>query len=102
MRIQLAVGLLPLWIPVCFAQSDPAAVQRGGRVYADNCSTCHGEDMQNNSTIAFDLRKLKTDEHERFITSVTNGKNAMPSWDGALTPEQMEDVWAYVRKNAYE
>jgi cytochrome c6 len=75
---------------------------RGARLYADNCSTCHGEDLQNNSTVAFDLRRLKSDEHERFVTSVTNGKNTMPSWDGVLSDQDKEDLWAYIRANANE
>lgn len=103
MQLQLVVAVLLGSALASSASADPAAVARGGRVYAENCSTCHGEEMQNNSTIAFDLRKLKADEHERFISSVTNGKNnVMPSWDGALSPEQIEDVWAYVRANANE
>ena len=81
--------------------ADEQAVQRGARLYANNCSTCHGDDLQNNSTIAFDLRRLKSDEHSRFVNSVTNGKNAMPSWDGALAPAQIEDLWNYIRANAY-
>jgi len=30
------------------------------------------------------------------------GKRAMPSWEGALTPEQIQNIWAYVRANAYQ
>jgi len=83
------------------SKADEQAVRRGARLYANNCSTCHGDDLQNNSTIAFDLRRLKGDEHSRFVHSVTNGKNAMPSWEGALDEAQIEDLWNYVRANAY-
>ncbi|MDB5545706.1 MAG: cytochrome c like protein [Hyphomicrobiales bacterium] len=92
-----AVGLLCSTASICNAQATAA---RGERLYADNCSTCHGEELQNNSTVAFDLRRLKADEHERFVTSVTNGKNAMPSWDGVLSDQDKEDLWAYIRANA--
>jgi len=33
---------------------------------------------------------------------VQHGKNAMPSWQGVLTQEQIEALWLYVRANAYQ
>ncbi|HEU5276157.1 MAG TPA: cytochrome c, partial [Xanthobacteraceae bacterium] len=63
--------------------------------------TCHGDDLENNSGIAFDLRRLRADEHPRFVNSVLHGKNAMPAWDGKLSPDQIESLWAYIRANAY-
>lgn len=74
--------------------------EAGKRVYTDYCATCHGDDLQNNSGIAFDLRRLKPDEHARFVSSVLRGKNAMPSWEGALSTEQIEALWAYIRAHA--
>ena len=29
-------------------------------------------------------------------------KRAMPSWQGALTMEQIEDLWVYVSTHAYQ
>jgi cytochrome c55X len=80
--------------------ADEAAVRKGARIYESNCSHCHGDDLQNNSSIAFDLRRLRVDEHSRFVNSVLHGKNAMPSWEGALTIEQIESLWAYIRAHA--
>jgi mono/diheme cytochrome c family protein len=82
--------------------ADEAAVRSGAKIYENNCATCHGDELQNNSNIAFDLRRLKADEHGRFVNSVLQGKNAMPSWDGALTADQIECLWAYIRANANE
>ena len=79
---------------------DPSP-SRGEQIYDRRCSNCHGDELQNNSGIAFDLRSLKADEHARFVDSVLHGKRAMPSWQGALTIEQIEDLWAYVRTHAY-
>ncbi len=45
---------------------------------------------------AADLRKFPRDERERFIDSVTRGKNQMPPWGGLLKPEEVEALWAYV------
>jgi len=48
------------------------------------------------------LRRLKADEHLRFVNSVQHGKNAMPSWEGVLTQEQIEALWLYIRARAYQ
>jgi mono/diheme cytochrome c family protein len=84
------------------AGADEPSPSRGGRIYDQRCSNCHGDELQNNSGIAFDLRQLKADEHDRFVGSVLYGKRAMPSWQGALTMEQIDDLWAYVRAHAYQ
>jgi cytochrome c6 len=84
------------------AAADEAAVRKGAKIYENNCSTCHGDELQNNANIAFDLRRLKADEHSRFVNSVLRGKNVMPSWEGALTMDQIESLWAYIRANANE
>src|SRR6185437_14160201 len=77
---------------------EPAA---GSRIYAENCSTCHGDDLENNAHIAFDLRRLKSDEHARFVNSVLHGKNnKMPPWEGVLDTAQIDELWAYIRANA--
>lgn len=90
--------VLPL--AISRAAADDEAAARGERLYNKNCATCHGDDLQNNSGIAFDLRRLKADEHGRFVNSVLHGKNAMPSWQGVLTPPQLEALWAYIRAHA--
>ena len=97
--------LLALFLiaPTLFhAGAEEPSVGRGERLYARSCSNCHGDDLQNNSGIAYDLRRLKADEHPRFVDSVLHGKRAMPSWQGALTIEQIEDLWSYVRTHAYQ
>ena len=82
------------------AGAEEPSAGRGERLYARSCSNCHGDDLQNNSGIAYDLRRLRAGEHARFVDSVLHGKRAMPSWQGALTLEQIEDLWAYVRAHA--
>ena len=82
------------------AAADDTVIRKGARIYENNCATCHGDELQNNSNIAFDLRRLRADEHPRFVNSVLHGKNAMPSWEGRLTTDQIESLWAYVRANA--
>ena len=73
----------------------PEQTSRGSEVYAHNCSPCHGPRLYGEES-AFDLRNFPRDQRERFITSVTRGKNQMPPWGGLLKPEEIEALWAYV------
>ena len=95
-----ALLVLAALVHPSFAEDFPVAA--GARVYANNCSNCHGDDLENNSHIAFDLRRLRADEHARFVNSVLHGKNAMPSWEGVLDAAQIEALWVYIRANAYK
>lgn len=100
MRYLIFFLALAIFAHPCVAE-DPAAA--GAQIYAENCSTCHGDDLVNNAHIAFDLRRLKADEHERFVNSVLHGKNnKMPAWEGVLDATQIAALWAYIRANAYK
>jgi mono/diheme cytochrome c family protein len=97
----LALLMTAIALPCAALAQDDAAARKGAKLYENNCATCHGDELENNSGIAFDLRRLRADEHPRFVNSVLHGKNAMPSWDGKLSPDQIESLWAYIRANAY-
>ncbi len=73
----------------------PEQLKAGAEIYARNCSPCHGARMLDPQGAA-DLRKFPRGERERFINSVTRGKNQMPSWGDLLKPEEVEALWAYV------
>jgi mono/diheme cytochrome c family protein len=73
----------------------PQGVTLGAEIYARNCSACHGARMLDPQG-AFDLRKFPRDQRERFVTSVTKGKNQMPPWGDVLKPEEIEALWLYV------
>ena len=70
-------------------------LKTGAEIYARNCSPCHGARMLDPQGAA-DLRKFPRGERERFINSVTRGKNQMPPWGDLLKPEEVEALWAYV------
>ena len=70
-------------------------IAQGAALYAENCSPCHGAHMDDPNG-AFDLRTFPPDQHDRFVNSVTHGKNSMPPWGGLLKPEEIEALWAYV------
>ena len=73
-------------------------VEAGAEIYLQRCAGCHGEKLVNVSGgWSFDLRRLGSDEHDRFVNSVTTGKDNMPSWYGILKSEEIEALWAYIR-----
>jgi len=100
----LAVASLAIAVLACApsaAQSPQARdfaaeqLKTGAEIYARNCSPCHGARMLDPQG-ASDLRKFPRGERERFVNSVTRGKNQMPPWGDLLKPEEVEALWAYV------
>ncbi len=85
---------------VTVAQADtadapsPEQIKKGSATYSQNCSPCHGPRMLDPQG-AFDLRTFPRDDKQRYITSVTKGKNQMPPWGGLLSAEDIEALWAY-------
>ena len=73
----------------------PEQIKQGARIYAQNCSPCHGPRMLDPNS-AFDLRKFPPDQKTRFVTSVNKGKNAMPPWGDLFKAEDVDALWAYV------
>ena len=92
--MRLLAGALALACTPGFAQQ-PEQLMAGAEIYARNCSPCHGARMLDPQG-AFDLRKFPRDQRERFVTSVTKGKNQMPPWGDVLRPEEIEALWLYV------
>ena len=76
-------------------EASPEQVRRGADIFERNCSPCHGPRMQDPES-AFDLRKFPPNQHDRFVSSVTRGKNQMPPWGDMLKPDEIEALWAYV------
>ena len=92
------VAAVALWCATVAAQAQsfpPQQIAAGSDIFARNCSPCHGPRMQDPES-AFDLRKFPPGEHDRFVRSVTNGKNQMPAWGDMLKSDDIESLWAYV------
>jgi mono/diheme cytochrome c family protein len=76
----------------------PDQIDQGRQVFDDLCATCHGRDMVSPGLVTFDLRKFPKDDAARFRNSVLNGKGAaMPAWQGKISDEELNLLWAYVR-----
>jgi len=70
-------------------------IEKGRSIYSQNCSPCHGPQMADPQG-AFDLRIFQPEQKNRFLNSVTNGKNSMPPWGGLFNKVEIESLWAYV------
>ena len=99
MRKLFSVLVLPLLYSLPAAAQD--LVQAGETLYGQHCAECHGPRLRNPG-ISFDLKELKADERPRFEKAVLDGKGQMPPWRGRLTPEHLDQLWAYIREYAYE
>ena len=98
-RVALAAALAAF--ASAAAAQDPAAVEAGEAVYNNYCQTCHGDRLKSTGQV-FDLRRLTAGDRARFDNSVRNGKNQMPPWKDMLSNAEIDQLWAYIRANAYE
>ena len=105
---RLCWRLYPLLAAVIAINAAPAraqdreTIEAGRQLYEMHCMSCHGERLQNPGS-SFDLRGLHPNERPRFATSVLDGKGTqMPPWRGTLSETEIEQLWAYVRENAYD
>jgi mono/diheme cytochrome c family protein len=95
MVIAMAAALLSASAAAEESAQDGLKVRLGAEIFERNCAPCHGPRMQDPES-AFDLRKFPRDQRERFVSSVTRGKNQMPPWGDMLKPDDIEALWAYV------
>ena len=80
---------------------DSAKVAAGETVYNTYCATCHGDGLISSGQ-TFDLRRFTADARPRFENSVLKGKGQMPPWQGVLSSDEIDQLWHYIRENAYQ
>lgn len=95
----------PEGAPVEVVEVGPGDATRGAKVFGTYCVACHGTDGKANggttgANFVDDKSRLaKTDEE--LLKSIAEGKTGpigtMPPWKAVLSPQQMNDVLAYVR-----
>jgi len=94
--LAIALASVSVCAPAPAEESFPQEqISAGAELYEVNCSPCHGAHMGDPGA-AFNLRKFPSDQHDRFVSSVTRGKNQMPPWGDVLKPADIEALWAYV------
>jgi len=92
------LSVLSLTIIMTAPAAAQSLVEKGDTLYHNRCAGCHGEQLKAFAGgPAFDLRRLRPDEHDRFVESVISGKDNMPSWYGVLKTDEIEAIWAYIR-----
>jgi mono/diheme cytochrome c family protein len=106
----IGLGAMLLFPPAAAAQDaqsaqdkvqDKAKIEAGENVYSNNCAACHGDGLVSSGQFP-NLRRLTANDRAKFDTTVRNGRNQMPPWKGALSDEEIDQVWYYIRANAYE
>jgi len=80
--------------------ADPQAVRMGQRLFANNCSQCHGSDAR--GSIGFpnltDADWIWGGTPEAIQATLVNGRQAaMPPWEAALGDQGVTNVARYVR-----
>ncbi|MDT8399781.1 MAG: PQQ-binding-like beta-propeller repeat protein [Pseudomonadales bacterium] len=80
-------------VAVVFAEGEPDYTA-GATLFTQSCLPCHGEDGMGGHNSSIPLNNLA--DIRTAITIVTTGRNNMPSFNGALSPQQIRDVSAYV------
>jgi mono/diheme cytochrome c family protein len=81
---------------------DPAQLEEGAQIYAENCAVCHGADGQGRvgATLAKDWPSIRPDL--RIKTTIENGIAGTPmvAWSqangGPLSTEQIDTLVAYI------
>lgn len=86
-------------MPVEEVAKDPQALKMGGRLFASNCSVCHGSDAKG----AYGFPNLTDDEWlwggapETIKTTIMEGRQAaMPGWLSVIGEDGIRNVSGYV------
>jgi quinohemoprotein ethanol dehydrogenase len=89
----LSLSTAPAAQQVVLAEGAPD-YSAGEQLFKQTCLPCHGEDGLGGHNSALPLNKLT--DIKAIQTVVATGRNNMPNFTGALTPEQIRDVSGFV------
>jgi mono/diheme cytochrome c family protein len=81
------------------AAQDQAQIEAGEQLYDEHCASCHGEKLRTTGS-ATDLKELRAEDRPRFDKALAEGRGQMPSWQGVLSADEVNQVWAYIRAHA--
>lgn len=88
--------------------AETSSVTRGREIFLQNCSACHGENAEGLDAQAVGLEKSPPNLKERikmhpdgdFFWKIKEGRDEMPSFEEALTGEEIWDVINHIREEA--
>lgn len=90
-------------IPLTLAQSeDPAQIELGAALFAENCAVCHGDEGQGRvgATLAKDWPSIRPDLRMRAVIANGVPGSAMPPWSqgngGPLGEAKIDALVAYI------
>ena len=98
-KIFLASSAACVVLSACTDALAQDRVQAGEEVYEEHCATCHGAKLRSTGAIP-DLKQQKADGRARFDQMVMAGRGQMPAWQGIIGPDELDQLWAYVRSRA--
>jgi len=83
------------------APADAARIEEGRELFADNCSSCHGEDASGvpelgAPNLADDIWLYGSDAQSVFTTIYSGRQGHMPHWDQRLKPLDLKLLTLYV------
>jgi len=76
-----------------------AGVFDAAEVFAASCARCHGADLSGGTGPALGPGShAVSDEDEELIRAIRTGPDEMPRFDDDFTPEQIDELLAYIRE----
>lgn len=84
----------------------PKSVEAGRAVFMPNCTPCHGEHGRGDGPASAALNPKPANLNEpkvweqtdgAIFWKISNGRNAMPKWEGALSEEQRWNTINFLR-----
>ena len=86
------------------------SVARGEVIWTQHCQVCHGPDGEGNGPASAQLSVKPKDltmvaqppifPDGIMAFRISNGKNTMPAWKEAFTPEEIWDLVSYIRSKS--
>ena len=98
-RIFLASCATCVVLGACADAPAQDRIEAGEQVYEEHCANCHGVKLRRTGAIP-DLKEQKADGRARFDQMVMAGRGQMPAWQGIIGPDELDQLWAYVRSRA--
>jgi cytochrome c6 len=95
----MAGRLVLATLALACASATAADIGKGGSLYSTHCAMCHGPDGRPVMPGAPNFRRMDAlmRPDMQILSSVRNGKGAMPGFFGILRDREILDVVAYLR-----